>query len=184
MPHDYATRPRTEIKRRDREVADTTWIAAFLSRAPMAVLATVHAGRPFVNSNLFVYDPSRHVIYMHTARYGRTQANVDQDEQVCLSVSEMGRLLPAKKALEFSVEYSGVTIFGRARIIDDQAEAAYGLQLLLDKYFAHLRPGEHYQPISPDELERTTVYRIAIDEWSGKAKRVDADFAGAFLYSA
>ncbi|NJK79079.1 MAG: pyridoxamine 5'-phosphate oxidase family protein, partial [Chloroflexaceae bacterium] len=46
-----------------------------------------------------------------------------------------GRLLPADVALEFSVEYSGVMVFGSATIVQDEAEASHALQLLLDKYF-------------------------------------------------
>lgn len=182
MPHDYTTRPRAEVKRRDRAVEDEAWIVDLLSRAPIANLATVHAGQPFINSNLFVYDRERHVIYMHTARYGRTRANVEGEERVCLSVSEMGRLLPAAEALEFSVEYSGVTVFGQAQIVEEPEEATYGLQLLLDKYFPHLRPGEHYRGIVPEELARTAVYRITVEEWSGKRKAVPEDFPGAFRY--
>jgi nitroimidazol reductase NimA-like FMN-containing flavoprotein (pyridoxamine 5'-phosphate oxidase superfamily) len=94
----------------------------------------------------------------------------------------MGRLLPADEALEFSVEYRGVTVFGTAAVVTDEAEATYGLQLLLDKYFPHLSPGKDYRPITTEELRRTGVYRIEIEQWSGKQKQVAADFPGAFLY--
>jgi uncharacterized protein len=183
MPHDYSARARAEVKRHDRAVDDDAWIGALLARAPMACLASAHDGQPFINSNLFVYDAAHHVIYMHTARYGRTRATIDDGwERVCLSVSEMGRLLPADTALEFSVEYVGVAVFGRARVVDDAAEAKRALQLLLDKYFPHLRPGEHYRASTDAELARTAVYRITIEEWSGKRKAVAADFPGAFFY--
>lgn len=182
MPHDYAARGRAEVRRRDRAVEDDAWIAGLLRRAPMAFLATAPGGQPFINSNLFVYDEGRHVIYMHTARYGRTRANIEAEERVCLSVGEMGRLLPAEVALEFSVEYAGVAVFGRGSVVTDEAEAAHGLQLLLDKYFPHLLPGEHYRPTTAEELARTAVYRIAIEEWSGKRKAVAEDFPGAFRY--
>ena len=182
MSNHNDTRPRADVKRQDRAVHDDAWIAALLGRAPISYLATAHDGQPFINSNLFVYDPTRSAIYMHTARYGRTRANVEADARVCLSVSEMGRLLPAKEALGFSVEYSGVTVFGTARVVDDPEEASYGLQLLLDKYFPHLRTGEDYQPIVAEELARTSVYRIDIEEWSGKRKVAAEDFPGAFYY--
>ena len=182
MPKDYTTQPFAQPRRADRAVADEAWIRAFLHRAPFGALATVYEGQPFINSNLFVYDEANHVIYMHTARIGRTQANVAAGERVCFSVSAMGRLLPAEVALEFSVEYKGVTVFGAATIIKDETEARRALQLLLDKYFPHLSPGQDYRPIIPEELNRTTVYRIDIEQWSGKQKKVAPDFPGAFFY--
>jgi nitroimidazol reductase NimA-like FMN-containing flavoprotein (pyridoxamine 5'-phosphate oxidase superfamily) len=82
----------------------------------------------------------------------------------------MGRLLPAETAIEFSTEYASVTVFGNARIADDASEQRHGLQGLLDKYFSHLRPGENYSPITDAELQRTSVFAIEIEAWSGKHK--------------
>jgi len=182
MAIDYAARPPHEMRRKDRAVEDEAWIRAMLHRVPFGTLATVNDGQPYINTNLFAFDEAARVIYMHTANMGRTRANVEAEERVCFSVSEMGRLLPADAALEFSVEYAGVVVFGRAAIVDDQQEATRALQLLLDRYFAHLRPGRDYRPITPEELARTAVYRISIEHWSGKKKEVSADFPGAFLY--
>jgi nitroimidazol reductase NimA-like FMN-containing flavoprotein (pyridoxamine 5'-phosphate oxidase superfamily) len=171
-----------EVRRRDREVTDEAWIKEFLRRAPAGTLATAAGGQPFVNMNIFVYSEPDHAIYLHTAKSGRTRANVDGEERVCFSVSEMGRLLPAKTALEMSVEYAGVVVFGRAEIVADAAEAECALNLLLAKYFPHLEAGRDFRPVQPEELARTSVYRIRIDAWSGKRKSVAADFPGAFRY--
>jgi nitroimidazol reductase NimA-like FMN-containing flavoprotein (pyridoxamine 5'-phosphate oxidase superfamily) len=157
-------------------------IAELLRKAPVGVLATVDDGQPFVNSNLFVFDEARRALYLHTARAGRTRDNVRSDEHVAFTAFEMGRLLPADEALEFSVEYEGVVVFGRGVVVEDPAEAERGLQLLLDKYAPHLRPGRDYRPITADELQRTSVFRIDIESWSGKRKEAPPDFPGAFLY--
>jgi nitroimidazol reductase NimA-like FMN-containing flavoprotein (pyridoxamine 5'-phosphate oxidase superfamily) len=171
-----------EVRRKDRAVTEEAWVRDMLRRAAFGTLATVREGQPFVNMNIFVYDEAAHVLYMHTARAGRTRSNVEAEERVCFGVSEMGRLLPAPTALHFSVEYSGVVVFGRARIVEDDAEAERALQQLLDKYAPHLRPGRDYRPIQPDELAATSVYCIEIDTWSGKRKVAPADHPGAFLY--
>lgn len=179
---DYTKLAKTDVRRSDRAVNDESWICTFLQRAAVGVLATVQDDQPFLNSNLFVYDEAAHVIYMHTARVGRTPAILATKRKVCFTIFEMGRLLPADEALEFSVEYSGVTVFGTAVTVTNPSEAKHGLQLLLDKYAPHLRPNVDYRGITPEELKRTAVYRINIDEWSGKKKEVDADFPGAFIY--
>jgi len=176
------TKPINQVHRKDRAVEDVGWIRALLHGAAVGTLATVSDGQPFINSNLFIYDEAAHAIFMHTARVGRTRANIEGDERICFAVHEMGRLLPAKEALEFSVEYAGVTVFGRGAVVADKSEAKAALQLLLDKYAPHLHPGRDYRPTTDQELARTAVYRIAIDAWSGKRKEVAEDFPGAFLY--
>jgi uncharacterized protein len=143
----------------------------------------VHDGKPFLNSNLFVYDEAAHAIGLHTARVSRTRANVQLDERVCFTATELGRLLPASTALEFSVEYASAVAFGVCAIVTEPEEAQLWLQLLLDKYAPHVRPGVDYRPPVAEEIRRTTVYRMQIERWSGKRKQVAADFPGAFWYA-
>lgn len=172
---------RTELRRKDR-AADDEWVRDFLHASAVGVLATVRDGQPFVNANIFVYDEDRGAIYLHTAHTGRTRDNVEADAKVAFTVYEVGRLLPADQALEFSIEYGGVVVFGTASIVSDAEESEHGLQLLLDKYAPHLKPGRDYRPITAGELERTSVFRLDIESWSGKRKYVEQDFPGAFLY--
>jgi nitroimidazol reductase NimA-like FMN-containing flavoprotein (pyridoxamine 5'-phosphate oxidase superfamily) len=170
------------VRRKDRAVTDEAWIEAMLLSAPFGVLALSRDGQPYVNMNVFVYAPERRCIFMHTASEGTTRSNVAANERVCFCVSEMGRLLPAIYARNFSVEYSGVIVFGKAEVVTDPMEAHEALQRLLDKYAPHLRPGEHYRPITGEELAQTTVYRVQIDKWSGKKKEAAAEHPGAFRY--
>lgn len=183
MPKDFANQPYNEVRRADRAMTDDAWIVELLTRAAIGNLATVYESQPFINNNLFVYDQAAHRIYMHTARLGRTRSNIDAHEAVCFSVSEMGRLLPADTALEMSVEYNGVVIFGRGHVLTEPEQQVHALRLLLEKYFKHLRYSQDYRPIMPDELARTAVYAIEIDSWSGKRKKAPEDFPGAFLYT-
>ena len=172
-------RGRTDLRRRDR-ARDDAWTRNFIRQARVGVLAVTRGDQPFVNSNLFVYDPGRHAIYIHTARTGLTRDNLSRPVPVCFSAFEMGRLLPADEALEFSVEFAGVTAFGTGCLVEDAGEAREALQMLLDKYAPELRPGRDYRAITAGELKRTSVYRIDIEEWSGKLKLVDDEFPGAF----
>jgi len=179
---DYSNLPPTAMRRSDRAVTDETWLKTMLHHAAVGTLATVYDGQPFVNTNLFVYDEAAHCLYLHTARTGRTRANIEANPNVCFSVMEMGRLLPAPESLEFSVEYAGVTVFGRASVVEEEAAALAALQKLMDKYAPHLTPGTDYRPPVPEELPATAVYRVDITDWSAKKKEVAPDFAGAYWY--
>ncbi|HSG49174.1 MAG TPA: pyridoxamine 5'-phosphate oxidase family protein, partial [Longimicrobiales bacterium] len=132
-----------EPRRRDRG-KDEAWIRAYLAAAPWGVLAIPgDDGVPRLNGNLFVYLPDPHRIYLHSARAGALPAALHPPEEspASFTAAEMGRLLPAPEALEFSVEYSGVVVTGKARTVQDPEEARVALQALLDKYAPHLIPG-------------------------------------------
>lgn len=160
----------TRLRRADRAMSDPAEIEALLQRAPFGFTATAVEGQPFLHVGLFWYAPSTRRIYFHTAKHGRTRDNVLENPRVCFGVAELGRLLPAQTALEFSNEYAGVIVFGRARIVDDKQEMRRGMQGLLDKYFPDLHPGRDYRAITDAELAQTSVFAIEIEGWSGKQK--------------
>lgn len=167
-------------RRKDRAIDDEAWIRAMLERAPLGTLATIDEGGPALNPNLFVFDPEARAIYLHTAKSGNTRTNVESRQRVAFCVSEMGRLLPADAAVHFSVEYASVIARGLASVVDDEAEAARALDLLMRKYAPHLEPGEHYRGVEAKDLARTSVYRVEIESWSAKGKVSNAPDAYAY----
>ena len=163
----------TAMRRTDRAIPDDGEIADLLRQADICRIATSVNDQPFISANTFWYDGQR--IFFHTATEGRTLTNIGQNPRVCLEVDWVGRWLPAPTALEFSVEYTGVVVFGRARLLEDDAEKERALQGLLDKYFPDLKPDVNYRPITPKELEITAVFAVDIEAWSGKRKVAPAE---------
>ena len=154
--------------RRMELACDDDWITNFLSHAQVGYVATRWDEQPFITPTTFWYDPERHQIYFHSAPLGRLRANIERHSSVCFSASQAGRLLPSNVALEFSIQYESVVVFGHARLLrqhEDKRRALYGL---IQKYFPDMRPGEQYRPITDAELKRTAVYTIEITSWSGK----------------
>ena len=168
-------------RRTERAVTDDDWMKAMLHSAPFGSLGMVHAGLPYVKPTLFVYDETRQAVYFHGAPEGRTHSALAANPQVCFTVSQLGRLLPANAAAKMSIEYSSVMVFGSVSVIEGE-EASTALQLLTEKYFPQLKAGQDYRLTSPEEAAVTTVYRLSIDSWSGKAHHAAPDFPGAFYY--
>lgn len=170
-----------QVRYRQR-AKDERWARAFLNKTPFGMLATENAGQPFIRPSVFVYDESRNAIYIHGALEGRMHTNVESNPKVCFCAAEMGRLTPGDKAMDFGVEYASVVVFGKIAVCEDENEATYGLQLILDRYFPHLKPGQDYREIVPEELDVTALYRIDIQAISGKEALEAPDYPGAFAF--
>ena len=172
--------PRVDMRRKDRG-KDDAWIRDYLRAATWGYLGVVaEDGQPYVHPNLFVFDEERHCLWVHGYRAGRLRSCVDACDRVVFSAAGMGRLLPGATALNFSVEYASVVVYGTAHVVPDAEEATHGLRMLMEKYAPHLRYGEDYQGIPAADLERTAVYRLDIEAWSGKQKEAAGDFPGAY----
>ena len=169
MPRDYSLDKTPPNQQRIPEyVCDDDWIVDFLSRAQVGHIATRWDEQPFITPSLFWYDPEKHKIYFHSNITGRVRANAERHPEVCFEASQAGDLLPSNIALEFGMQYESVIAFGEIHLVEDEDEELRGLYGLIEKYFPKMHPGEHYRPITAQELKRTSVYAITIHSWSGK----------------
>jgi hypothetical protein len=173
-----------DVRLAQRAVSDDEWIAEFLTREPMGVVGLVDDGEPYLVNQLFVYDETEDAIFFHGAYTGRTRTLVEGDDPVpaCLTASRMGRLLPAEMPVDFDVEYESVVVFGSARLVEDADRKRRALELIMEKFAPDLTAGEDYEPIADDSIDRTSVYRIDVEGWSGKRNEKPDDFPGAYAY--
>ncbi len=172
----------TKMRRKERS-KDDEWIVNFLANSEFGTTATTRDAQPFMVTRNFAYDSDNHVIYMHGAKKGRTYQSTTETPKVCFTATEAGRLYPADRAMNFGTEYKGVVAFGKMTLVEDPNEAKHGLQLLMDKYFPHLKPDVDYETTSDDDLKVTAVLRIDIESWSGKEKKMPEDTPGTFYFS-
>ncbi len=168
MPRNYSDQSPTAFQRLPEYKRDDDWIHTFLQDAKVGHIASSWDNQPFVNPSTFWFDEANHQIIFHSNSAGRIRANIEHNPKVCLEVSELGRLLPSNVALEFSLQYKSVLVFGAARLIPDPAEARRALYGLLNKYFPAMSANMEFRPITDKELRATSVYAIAIEAWSGK----------------
>ena len=168
MPRDYHNESHTAFQRLPEYQRDDAWIRAFLRQAKVGHIASARDGQPFVNPSTFWFDEAHHQIIFHSNVAGRIRSNIESNSRVCFEASELGKTLPSNVALEFSLQFRSVVIFGNARLISDPEEARRVLSGLIHKYFPTMTAGREFREITDKELKRTSVYAIRIEEWSGK----------------
>ena len=168
MARDYTNQPPTAYQRRPHLTRDDDWIRAFLHEAQIGHMATSYDGQSYINPTTFWYDEAHHQIVFHSNVAGRVRSNIESNSKVSMEASELGRLLPSNVALEFSLQFRGVVVFGNARVVNDPAEARRLLYGLIGKYFPKMTAGKEYREITDKELRATSIYALEIESWSGK----------------
>jgi nitroimidazol reductase NimA-like FMN-containing flavoprotein (pyridoxamine 5'-phosphate oxidase superfamily) len=169
VPKNYAldVTPANQQRRKENAMSDE-WVKDFLCRAAIGHIATRWDDQPFITPTSFWYDEAQHAIIFHSNLVGRIRANSERHDQVCFEASEYGAFLPSNVALEFTVQYQSVVVFGKIRVIEEVEEKRQALYGLIGKYYPTMTAGKEYRPITDQELKRTSVYAIAIESWSGK----------------
>jgi nitroimidazol reductase NimA-like FMN-containing flavoprotein (pyridoxamine 5'-phosphate oxidase superfamily) len=168
MPRQHQSTAPTAFQRLPEYQRDEDWIRAFLRVAKVGHIASAQDGQPFINPTTFWFDEEKYQIVFHSNLAGRLRSNIENNTKVCFEASELGKMLPANVALEFSLQFRSVIVFGTARLITGSEEARRVLYGLIHKYFPAMRPGNEFREITEKELKRTCVYAIQIESWSGK----------------
>ena len=170
MSKDYSLdgKSPTADQRRPNYVRDDDWIRGLLHRGQVAHIGTRWDDQPFVTPTNYWFDEPGHRLIFHSNISGRLRANIERHPEVCVEVSEVGRLLPSNIALEFSLQYRSAMVFGKAALLTDAEERRQVLHALIGKYFPNMEAGKEYRPATDKELLRTSVYALEIETWSGK----------------
>ena len=94
--------------------------------------------------------------------------NQSEGEPVCVTVSHLDSLVLARSAFNHSVDYRSVMAFGRARIVDDEAEKARALGAMIDRFY----PGrwDTLRPATQQEIKATRVIVMDIEQASAKVR--------------
>lgn len=113
----------------------------------------------------YAWDAERHAIYIHCAPEGRKLRCLAAEPRVSFCIVGHTHVLPE----QFTTEYQSLLLFGTATTELDETERMHALELILQKYCAHML--ETGKKFAKGSFHRTRAIRIDITAWSAKTKK-------------
>jgi nitroimidazol reductase NimA-like FMN-containing flavoprotein (pyridoxamine 5'-phosphate oxidase superfamily) len=156
------------MRRNDREVTDFNEIVDILMRCDTIHLGIHDEPYPYVVPLSFGIETVDDIItlYFHGATEGLKHDLIRANPNVCVEASIFHRY--AETEVSVTTEYESVIGFGKAELLRDDA-AAHGLDLLLTH--CNFDGFEYTRKV----LERTAVYKIVLESFTGKRRFVNND---------
>ena len=155
-PREYAMRRKDRLQGEEENLA-------LLDKAEYGVLALADGRWPYAVPLSFALMDG--ALYVHCAREGRKIDVLNANNRACFTV-----VGPTKPVYDhgFSTYYESVMVFGKIVSVEEKEEKTRALVALARKYL----PGDMDKADGDIErsFKRTAVYRIAIEQMSGKAK--------------
>ena len=123
-------------------------------------------GKPFVIPTLYARDGER--LLIHGSAASRMMRAMATEIEVCVTVTLIDGLVLARSAFHHSMNYRSAVVFGKAKIITDEAEKFEALRLFTE----HVVPERWDDVREPNALEMkaTTVLALPIEEASAKIR--------------
>lgn len=162
---------RTKIRNHpERAVPDET--SEILSKGSVAHVGFIQDGLPYVIPLSYHYDLAKpDKLYIHGSVRSRAMDLVASGVPLCVTVTLVDGLVYSRKAMNHSINYRSVVLFGEGREITDEKEKFELFDEMVQRYFPNRNLEEHYVPPPSADLGVTSLMEIKIDEWSAKARR-------------
>ncbi len=140
-----------------------------LERMPVGRLAVTTEDGPYIVAvNYLFFEGS---IYFHSALAGRKMDALRADPRVCFLADEIGPQVLWERGCGISQIYKSVVCFGKAEIVEEQAEKRRILEKMVQKYV----PAKYPTPPMKDEnIKNTAVIKIVIESMSGKKNELSS----------
>jgi len=163
----YKQTERTIVKRLPaRGSYDRNVVHQILDEGLICHLGFVVDGQPFVIPTIYVRVGE--TIYVHGSPASRMLRTLEKGVPACVTVTHVDGLVLARSAFHHSMNYRSVVVLGTATVVDEPDQKNDVLHALTD----HLIRGrwEEIRHPTPDELRRTLVLAIPIEEASAKIR--------------
>ena len=160
-------RDRSQVKRLpQRALYDRAAIDEIVDTAPICHVGFVDGGQPFVIPTIHVRLGDK--IYLHGSPASRMLRTLARGAEACITVTHVDGLVLARSAFHHSMNYRSAVLFGKGATVDDEGQKLAVLRSLSERLirgrWADVRPP------SEEELRKTLVVSIAIDEASAKVR--------------
>jgi nitroimidazol reductase NimA-like FMN-containing flavoprotein (pyridoxamine 5'-phosphate oxidase superfamily) len=151
------------MRRNDREIKDRKEIDNIIKRCRVCHLALCDDGQPYIVPLNFGYDGS--FLYFHTAPEGRKIDIIKRNNRVGFEFDILHDIVTAEKACGWGAKYESVIGSGTAEIVDGLAAKKEALEWIMRQY------GSGTWDFPEEILKKTLVFRVQINEISGKARQ-------------
>ncbi len=143
----------------------------FLEAGRVAHVGFEFEGRPYVIPTLYQFSASRpDRLFLHGGRSSRMVNHLASGIPVCVTITELDGLVYSRDAKYHSANYRSVMCFGRARMLEDEAEKRAIFEEMTLRYFPGRTAGQDYNPAPPAHLATTALLEVLIEETSAKMR--------------
>jgi nitroimidazol reductase NimA-like FMN-containing flavoprotein (pyridoxamine 5'-phosphate oxidase superfamily) len=148
------------MRRKDKEIIDPSKIEAIIGSAKVCRVGFSDNGQPYIVPMSFGYQDN--VLYFHCAIEGRKLECIKKNPNVCFEFDEDVAPISHEKACRWSMKYQSIIGYGRVEFVRGTEDKRRALEIIMRQY------SQEQFEFPETELENITVFKIVIDQMSGK----------------
>jgi len=146
------------------EIVETKRIENIITKATVCRLGLADGNQPYVIPLSFGYHDN--TLYFHTGKKGKKMEILKKNNRVCFEMEAGLEIIPADNPCKWNMRYESVVGFGRALVLENQAEKRQALDVIVHHYGG--------TPMEYDEkrVNGLAVIKVEIENMTGKESKV------------
>ena len=156
------------MRRKDKEITDINDIIAIIRKCKVCRLGLSENNIPYVVplNYGYTYENENLVLYFHGANQGKKLKIIKENNNACFEIDCDTKLIEAENPCDYGYEFRCVIGFGKIFFMEKNDEKIFGLNLLMKQ-----QTGRNIEyDFSENELNNVCVYKMVINEFTGKQK--------------
>jgi len=156
------------MRRKDKEITDINDKIDILKRCKVCRIGLSENDKPYVVPLNYGYSFENNTLtlFFHSAKEGRKMDIIKNNDNACFEVDCDHRLIESERICGYSYAYNSVIGFGKIILLEDMNEKIDAL----NKMMKHQTEEETNFNFTPEELAKIIVYKMVVEEFTGKHK--------------
>ena len=160
------------MRRKDKEIKDIDEKIAVLQKCKVCRLGLSENSLPYVVPLNYGYDFKDNILtlYFHGATEGKKIDIIKNNNLACFEVDCDTQLIEAEDPCNYSYAYKSIIGFGKIFFLENDSDKSDGLNHIMK----HQTDKDTVYNFSPEMLKNVAVYKMVVDEFTGKQTLVPA----------
>jgi nitroimidazol reductase NimA-like FMN-containing flavoprotein (pyridoxamine 5'-phosphate oxidase superfamily) len=156
------------VKRGDKEIIDINDKVAIISKCKVCRIGLSENDMPYIVPLNYGYDFKNNTLtlFFHSAKEGKKMDIIKINNNACFEMDCDNRLIEGETACRHSYAYKSIIGYGKITLLEDINERIDAL----NKILKHQTEKDIVYVFSPKELKNITIYKITVEEFTGKRK--------------
>jgi nitroimidazol reductase NimA-like FMN-containing flavoprotein (pyridoxamine 5'-phosphate oxidase superfamily) len=156
------------MRRKDREITDINDKIAIIEQCKFCRLGICDGNFPYIVplNYGYTYENEKLTLFFHGVIEGRKIEIIKKNNNACFEVDCDTKLIEGDKPCEYGYKFRSIIGFGKILFLETNDEKSYGLNQLMK----HQTGKEFPHVFAEDELKNVCIYKMIVEEFTGKQK--------------
>jgi nitroimidazol reductase NimA-like FMN-containing flavoprotein (pyridoxamine 5'-phosphate oxidase superfamily) len=156
------------MRRKDKEITAIADKLAIIANCKICRLGLSENDCPYIVplNYGYAYENEKLTLFFHGAKEGKKIGMMQNNNNACFEIDCDTKLAEGEKACDYGYEFRSVIGTGKIFFLETNDEKANGLNRIMK----HQTGKEMEHSFTEDELNSVCVYKMAVDEFTGKEK--------------